>query len=280
MTPSVNAPAFRQFLQFTKDRHEIYIKRSQGQPAPWTADPVLQEFKFCNIYRELDRGTAYFINEVTKQERADDNSGLVMSIIYRLVNNRLFFEYIGGIPELGWDMSAVVEGARVYSKQYGTFVGDSYMAFACSRKGETKADSLARVLDWLEVNFADWHSDVYSVADSPEEAHKALCKIPYVGPFIAYEIICDMFLINELEDFSINDWTNIGPGAKPALGILFPCSLSSQMDQIKEVQRLHNESDWPYEPLNLRNIEHSLCEWRKYTNLQLGTGKKRRYIQQ
>lgn len=278
MTPAINAPAFRQFLQFTKDRHEIYLKKSQGQPAPWTDDPVLQQYKFCNVYRELDRGTKYYIDQCNR-ELDDDASPLVLSIIYRLVNNRDFFEWIGGIPELVNESDALVDAAKDYSKMYGTFVGDSYMTFACSRKGETKADSLGRVVDWLGEHFGDWNVDVFEKARTLQEAHAALCKIPYVGPFIAYEILCDLFHIGYLPQFSINDWTNVGPGAKPSLATLFPCSLATEMEQIKEVQRLHNTSDWPYEPLNLRNIEHSLCEWRKYCNLQTGKGKKRKYIQ-
>lgn len=278
MTPAINAPAFRQFLQFTKDRHEIYVKRSQGQPAPWTTDPVLQQYKFCNIYRELDKGTKYYLREC-ELGGEDDASPLVKSIIYRLINNIKVFEHMGGIPELSHDFGRVIDHCKAYAATGKTFVSDAYMAFACSRKGDTKIDSFRRVLDWLGENFGDWNANVFEKATTLQEAHAALCTIPYVGPFIAYEILCDLFLVNYLPQFSINDWTNIGPGAKPSIAILFPCSLAAEMEKIKEVQRLHNVSDWPYEPLNLRNIEHSLCEWRKYCNLQSGKGKKRKYIQ-
>jgi 5-hmdU DNA kinase-like protein len=40
---------------WVKERHAIYIARRERKPAPWTSDPVLSQYKFTNIYRELDR---------------------------------------------------------------------------------------------------------------------------------------------------------------------------------------------------------------------------------
>ena len=46
------------FFEFIYDRQEIWHKRSYlKQPAPWTSDPILNTYKFCNVYRELDAGT-------------------------------------------------------------------------------------------------------------------------------------------------------------------------------------------------------------------------------
>jgi hypothetical protein len=40
---------------WVKQRHAIYIARRERKPAPWTSDPVLSQYKFTNVFRELDR---------------------------------------------------------------------------------------------------------------------------------------------------------------------------------------------------------------------------------
>ena len=50
---------FKQMEAFAIERHKIYLRRSAGQPFPWTDDPILQKYKFNNIYRELDKTTIW-----------------------------------------------------------------------------------------------------------------------------------------------------------------------------------------------------------------------------
>ncbi len=44
---------------FVHERHQIYLRRQAGQPKPWTANPILQQYRFTNVYRELDRVTIW-----------------------------------------------------------------------------------------------------------------------------------------------------------------------------------------------------------------------------
>jgi len=267
---------FKKFLQFTKDRHQVYINRFiNNMPRPWTEDPILNEYKFCNVYRELDRGTLYFVEQIKTEEMEDDASPLLKAIIYRAVNNRDFFEFAKGIPEMYPEY--IVEQAKKYMQQKGTFVGNAYMAFACTKKGETKAHSLEQLMNWLCDNFGDWNADVFEKAKSLPEVSEALCRIPFIGEFIAYEIICDLFLIDYIPQFNINDWANVGPGAKPSLDKLCPDHDKDYLEACKIVMAAHNSSDWRHKPLNLRNIEHSLCEWRKYWRIADGERKGRKY---
>lgn len=48
------------FLYFVKERHAIYVRRFiDKKPKPWTNDPILQQYRFCNVYRELDTVTKW-----------------------------------------------------------------------------------------------------------------------------------------------------------------------------------------------------------------------------
>lgn len=48
-----------EFIGSIVARHAIYKARGAEQQPPWTKDPILRQYKFCNIYRELDRGTRW-----------------------------------------------------------------------------------------------------------------------------------------------------------------------------------------------------------------------------
>ncbi|TXH55942.1 MAG: hypothetical protein E6Q97_07670, partial [Desulfurellales bacterium] len=45
------------FWNWVNERHAIHLRRYAGEEPPWTNDPVLQQFRFTEVFRELDRGT-------------------------------------------------------------------------------------------------------------------------------------------------------------------------------------------------------------------------------
>lgn len=45
---------------FIKERVHIWEKKERGMQPPYTTDPILQAYRFCNIFRELDRQTIHF----------------------------------------------------------------------------------------------------------------------------------------------------------------------------------------------------------------------------
>ena len=48
------------FIYWQKERERIRVQKEVlKQPPPWTDDPILQEFKFCQVFREDDRTTRF-----------------------------------------------------------------------------------------------------------------------------------------------------------------------------------------------------------------------------
>jgi len=45
------------FFDWCKEREAIRIRREAGQPSPWSSDPIFQQGRFLNVFREDDRGT-------------------------------------------------------------------------------------------------------------------------------------------------------------------------------------------------------------------------------
>jgi predicted ATPase len=45
------------FFNFCREREHIRILRESGSPAPWSKDPIFQQGRFLNVFREDDRGS-------------------------------------------------------------------------------------------------------------------------------------------------------------------------------------------------------------------------------
>jgi len=45
---------FDSLWYWVKERHAIYIARREGKLGPWTNDPILSQYKFTNVFREID----------------------------------------------------------------------------------------------------------------------------------------------------------------------------------------------------------------------------------
>ena len=84
----------RPFFNFIVERHTIYVRRERGDVAPWTTDRILQTYRFCNVYRNLDRQTK-LIHENWLYPHAMDPDVWFAMCVARLVNWWPTLERIG-----------------------------------------------------------------------------------------------------------------------------------------------------------------------------------------
>ena len=62
---TLNLIAMKKLCTWIVERHSIYRRRFLlGLPRPWTKDPVLLQWKYCNVFRELDSGSKYVLDEL------------------------------------------------------------------------------------------------------------------------------------------------------------------------------------------------------------------------
>ncbi len=52
------------YWYFASERQRMFQRRVAGVPGPCTDDPILREFKFCNVFRAADRVSQYMIRDV------------------------------------------------------------------------------------------------------------------------------------------------------------------------------------------------------------------------
>jgi alpha-glutamyl/putrescinyl thymine pyrophosphorylase clade 1 len=78
----VTADAALTFLEFVEERHRIWERRQAGSPQPWTDNPILASHKFTNVYRWLDPGSQFVIEELQDLELSPSDN-LMRFFLYR-----------------------------------------------------------------------------------------------------------------------------------------------------------------------------------------------------
>ena len=73
------------FFNFLNERHRIYLKKLRGEEYPWTKDPILQKYKFTNVFREQDTTTVWF-RENIRGSLANSSDVALATIIFRWFN--------------------------------------------------------------------------------------------------------------------------------------------------------------------------------------------------
>lgn len=265
------------FFNFMKERHAIYIRRNRGDPWPWTNDPILKEYKFTNVYRELDMGTVYCREQIRKPYAGHQE--LFFNIaMYRLCNWIPTYENIGFISNFD---ANYVNGVLRKMRQRG----EQIFTGAHMITGTLGGDKIHQIVDICLTQLWQNRDELTPVpGDTLEMAFNRLCKHnPGYGPFIAYEVITDLRWTRYLCDATdIYTWANPGPGAKRGLHRILGMPVNegriSNDEYIAHMRDLLHMSErlpkW-MPKLEMRDIEHSLCEFDKYDRARLGHGKPR-----
>lgn len=266
----------QRFFCFVNERHSIYLRRASGESWPWTQDKILRKYKFCNIFRELDTVTVW-IRENWREPYADHPNLWFAMAMARQINWTDTLAEIG-FPEK-WQPRRVVHVIQ-YRRVRGlkAYTG-AYML--TGTLGGGKAEQTAfKILGPLYR-----HPPPLDQASTLEEAFRMFEGRPGFGPFLSYEVVTDLRHTRYLRDATDTmTWASAGPGAMRGvnrmLGLPFkPAKQLSTDDYLGRMRHLLGVSreylprDFPR--LELRDIEHSLCEWDKYERVRLGQGKPR-----
>src|SRR5580765_2305755 len=59
MSMEEGLPELTTLCYWIQERELIRVNRLQGKPKPWTDDPILQSYRFCNVHREDDKVTKW-----------------------------------------------------------------------------------------------------------------------------------------------------------------------------------------------------------------------------
>lgn len=293
-----------EFFEFARERHRIYERRQAGLPWPWTEDVILRDWYFTNVYRELDRTTQWYRQNVRDHLRSD-NSVLPATVLFRWFNRISIGEYIFTKGQYDgqtlWEqiISGDVDADYVIGNIRNAFPKGPYVNGAYIIKGYDGMDKLSGVVHAFYNWFEHWRrydaidhgrlrvgqagpttlSDTSNIT-TMEGMTKWLATFDQLGMFMAYEITCDLRFTQYLENApDIKLWANPGPGARRGLSRLWTDSPDdmkfSEIRAVEAMRKLLSLS--PFPDWEMREVEHTLCEFDKYERIRQGGRGKRIY---
>jgi len=269
----VNKNILKTFWYWLEERQNIYLKKEAGDPKPWTQDPILQEYKFTNVFRQQDRVTV----ELNKRyKKRDSHATLFWKIIlFRMFNLPETYDELFEVGMVNqWNER---KAKRVLHKRkelgHKIFTG----AYIISNAGNTRpkidlvCEALTNIWKHRESILA-----AIKIERSIEATTNILSQYPMIGKFIGYEIATDLRwtpILNQAKD--IYTWANPGPGARRGCNRIWR---SAYNDKAATIEQYMDEMRWLLaeaprvdgKKLEMRDIEHSLCEFDKYMRVYNG----------
>jgi hypothetical protein len=279
--PTPRQPVFDVYWRFAAERQRIFELRADDKPGPWTKDPILQRFKFCNTFRASDRISQYLISQVIYTPQTCDLSPedvFLRIVLFRLFSKESTWEALeqatGGVRRETLDverLGALLDDLRregpIYTAAFILCAHDTYGHRVKHRNH----------LELVKRMFAPGGlGALLGAARSLEDVYDALCAWPMIGAFMGYQLAIDLNYAEHLA-FDEDDFTVPGPGAVRGLhkvfsdfGDLSPPQLIMRMVDIQaeEFDRLGLAWSGLYgRPLHAIDCQGLFCETDKYSRV-------------
>ncbi len=265
------------YWYFAYERQNIFVKKKKNLQQPWTKDPILQTYKFCNSYRVNDRVSQFLLrNVIYPKKQYSKNDTIFRIILFKIFNKESTWNLLESHFK---DITISTFAKEEYSKilqsaiNSGTPIyNDAYISCANKAYGYDKKHDNHLAL--LHQMFIVDHLDMKIInSKSMEEAFNLLKSYPLIGNFLAYQLITDINY-SDATNFSEDEFTVAGPGSIrginkcfSSIGKLSYSDIIKYMynNQEKEFKRLGY--DFKYlgnRKLQLIDIQNIFCELDKY----------------
>ncbi len=290
----MSAAGEKRFVAFVRERYRVMVRKDAALPKPWTADPILRQFKFCNVYREDDAVTRWVERRI-RQPFAKHPHLWFMLCAARMINwpdtlEELIHPRVRSVAcpwptAERWDPEAMrtvmlnraVRGEKVYTGAYmlrGPIQGDP------SGFQDKPRYTAYRVL----LPLWEQRSKLAPrLKGSLAEAHAAFQGFHGWGDFLVGQVIADLkhtTWLRKAPDWY--SWAVLGPGSTRGLNRVHGYALSQQWkqeDALKALtalqQLLKREARELPRVLCLQDVQNALCETDKYERVRLGQGRPR-----
>lgn len=286
------ADLFSPLWYWMNERQNIRIKRYRGDPYPWTKDPILSGYRFCEVFREDDKVTKWIVDNWLKPNLNHRNLWIACCVARQInwpdtLKEIGFPDYAPGkYKEWGDHAIDVMDtrmknGKKVYTGAYVIYGGPG-KSKGFPNKSSWTINGVIYPLERSREGFDEYFQDI----PENERSFRAVCQsitgYPGWSGFMADQAVCDMSytpLLNKAVDLS--SWCNPGPGCVRGLNRLFNRDLKSKLtvsQAVSEMQmllKIANSSMSPLEdhipkPILIHTIESGLCETDKYLRLMSG----------
>ena len=277
------------YWYFAYERQNIFWQKLEGKLSPWTNDPILQEYKFCNSYRVNDRVSQYLLkNVIYNGKKYSDEDMLFRIILFKLFNKESTWELLlknfSDITLSTFDRdkyskvleNAIKNGESIYNDAY---ISCANKAFGYDRKHDNHLALLYKMF------ITDRMQDKLVKCTKMEEAFNIIKSYPLIGNFMAYQLVTDINysnVVNFLED----EFTVAGPGSIRGIKKCFIDKGAFSNEDIIRYMYEHQEEEFKRlhlyfkrignRPLQLIDCQNIFCELDKYCRVKFPNLKSNR----
>jgi 5-hmdU DNA kinase-like protein len=271
-------------IYFITERESIRRRREAGEPAPWTTDPILRDYRFCNVRREDDAVTRH-ISQVWREPHKNDPHLWFAMAVARFINWPATLDVLPyPVPFVREDFRSVLKGRMERLRRDESLFGPAYK-IPCGKKGQATVDYLAD-----DVLYPLWKSRE-NLTPKPGNTLEAMCgrlrdfNGLKSGGFMAGQVIADWKYVEPLRSApDFGSFVVSGPGSKKGLNRILgqpvdaPWTESAWQTAFRrfeaairpELQRIGLGD------LHCQDLQNVLCETDKYLRTKLGEGKPKR----
>ncbi len=280
--PTPKKELYDLYWRFAAERQAILDRRLQGEAYPWTEDPILQEYKFCNAYRAADRISQYLIRDIQYAGSDVPLEDLVFqTIAFRFFSKSETWEhlknYLGVMPSIHHLESGQFEKALQSARDNLGVIYTSAFILCANDAFKKDQKHLNHVALFEKMFVTDKVQHKILAAESLEEVFNILRTYPLIGNFMAYQLAIDLNYSRAV-NFSENDFVKAGPGALRGiqkvfsdLGTYTPEDVIMMMveNQEREFKRLSlNFDGLQGRPLHAIDCQNLFCEFDKYLRVK------------
>ena len=248
--PYLNEENTAHLRDFIVDRYMTHVRKDiLHKERPWTDNPVLQQYKFTNVFREDDRVSRALIELVSTNPGLTLEDKVLNTFLLRSWNNPDTFTDFGGPwtaeeiyrglklkdavrpvyhellqqnPDRKWWSSADNQGGTKYAWKFPD--GEGFSRAPSEEMGKTFQDyepdiplRVFHIGPWLKERKV-FHRLMR--AKDQKEAYDIIRESRGFASFLAYQVFVDLTYIEEFP-FSENEFTVAGPGCKRGLDLVF-----------------------------------------------------------
>ncbi len=272
------------FWRYIAERHLIYKKKISGMPQPWTADPILQNYKFTNVFRNLDPGTRYVIEKIIpKLQKPEDI--IFNIIIYRLYNKIQTMDALGLQHVADLDIEQFQEKLRKQAKKEKIFTSAFIVSGYSFIAGKDKIAKTCNILFDIWKQIPAITGKILEARDS-QTTFETIKSLRGIGSFLAYQTSVDIGYWRR-DIFNEDVFVVAGPGCKAGIDRLFTdrgnisyedcikylCSV--QEEGFKSIGIDMEQLFGERKRLNLMAMENCLCKISKYLKALNNEGRPR-----
>jgi hypothetical protein len=285
------------FWRFMAERHLIYKRKDLwGRNPPWTHCPILANYKFTNVCRNLDRGTKFVTHHILANDELSDIDMIFNVVAYRIFNKAETFLHHGFLNVETYDAEAFHDDVLSYEAKSDIAIWTN--AFIVSPlslpelSGLSKLRRISIIFGWIRDQLIKDPSIVKTImADTTmKDTYDKLLGFTGVGPFLGYQMAVDLSYWHKT-NFGEDDFVVLGPGAKRGIQVLFPEHTIKQWgyqhlnfwlrdrqyefykDYDIDYETLFEDMSLPY--LTVMTFENLLCEISKYNKAVNKKGRPR-----